>query len=350
MSSLVFIVPGSLQSRTGGYEYDRRLIAGLRARGWSIQVHELDDSFPIPTPAARDHAARVLAGIGDGATVLIDGLALGALPDEIERVAARLHVVGLIHLPLAAEIGLDLETAARLKATEQRALAAAALVIVTGRDTVAALESYGVEPERIAVVEPGADRAPLARGSGGSSVQLLCVATANPGKGHDILFHALARVPQRNWHLSCVGSLDRHPPTVERLRATLRKKGLMDQVSLVGERDTAGLEAFYDRADLFVLATLHETYGMAVAEALARGLPVISTTTGAIAELVGDHAGVLVPPGDEAALAGALSYVLGDARVREQLAGGARRARERLPTWDEAFGKMSAALERVTLG
>ena len=180
-------------------------------------------------------------------------------------------------------------------------------------------------------------------------MQLLCVATANPGKGHDILFRALATVPHRSWHLNCVGSLERHPPTVELLRVTLRETGLMDQVSLVGERDAAALEAFYDRADLFVLATLHETYGMAVAEALARGLPVISTTTGAIAELVGDDAGVLVPPGDEAALAGALSYVLGDAHVRERLAGGARRARERLPTWDEAFGKMSAALERVTL-
>jgi glycosyltransferase involved in cell wall biosynthesis len=350
MSSLVFIVPGSLESRTGGYEYDRRIIAGLRDRGWSIDVHELDDSFPAPTPAARDHAAGVFAAIGDGASVLVDGLALGALPDEIERAAARLRVVGLVHLPLAAEIGLDCETAARFKATEQRALAAAALVVVTGRATVAALERYGVEPERIVVVEPGADRAPLAHGSGGSSAELLCVATANPGKGHDILFRALAMVPHRNWHLSCVGSLERHPPTVEVLRATLRETGLTDQVSLVGERDAAGLNAFYDRADLFVLATLHETYGMAVAEALARGLPVISTATGAITALVGDDAGVLVPPGDVAALAEALSYVLGDARVRAQFAVGARRARERLPTWDEAFGKMSAALERVTLG
>jgi glycosyltransferase involved in cell wall biosynthesis len=258
--------------------------------------------------------------------------------------------VALIHLPLAAEIGLDRETAVRLKASERRALAAVDLVVATGRATVAALAAYGVEPDRIVVVEPGADRAPLARGSGGSPMELLCVATANPGKGHDILFRALAAVPHRNWRLTCVGSLDRHPPTVERLRALLREYDLTEQVSLVGEQDLAGLSAFYDKADLFVLATLHETYGMAVAEALAHGLPVISTTTGAIADLVGDDAGLLVPPGDVAALAGALSSVLGDARVREQLAGGARRVRDRLPTWDGAFGKMTAALERVTFG
>ena len=126
--------------------------------------------------------------------------------------------------------------------------------------------------------------------------------------------------------------------------------GLTDDVELVGERDAAGLNAFYDRADLFVLATLHETYGMAVAEALARGLPVVSTRTGAIADLVGDEAGLLVPPGDGAALAGALSQVLDAPDVYERLAAGARRARARLPTWDESISRMIAALERVTLG
>ena len=181
-------------------------------------------------------------------------------------------------------------------------------------------------------------------------MQLLSVATLNPGKGHEILFRALATVPHRNWRLTCVGSLERHPPTVERLRARLREDGLTDQVSLVGERDAAGLDAFYDRADLFVLATLHETYGMAVAEALARGLPVISTTTGAIAELVGDDAGLLVPPGDVEALAGALSRVLGDARVREQLAGARGVPANGCRPGTRPSSKMTAALERVTLG
>jgi glycosyltransferase involved in cell wall biosynthesis len=173
------------------------------------------------------------------------------------------------------------------------------------------------------------------------------VATLNPGKGHDILFRALAAVPHGDWHLTCAGSLDRDPPTVQRLRETLRSDGLEARVSLVGDLDAATLAARYDNADLFVLATLHETYGMAVAEALARGLPVVSTATGAIPELVGDGAGLLVPVGDTAAFASALSQVLGDPHLRARLAEGARRVRDRLPTWEDAVGKMAAALERV---
>ena len=348
MDPLVLIVPGCLDGRTGGYVYDRRMIAGLGERGWSVQVHELDGSFPRPTSAALDDAARVLAAIPDRTLVLVDGLALGAMPAEAEHEARRLRLVALVHLPLAAEVGIDRQTAAQFEASERRALAATACVIATGRSTTAVLAGYGVAPDRIVIIEPGTDRAPLARGSQGATLQLLSVATLNPGKGHAVLFRALAMVPYRNWHLTCAGSLDRHPPTVERLRAQLAADGLEDRVSLVGELDDARLAACFDSADLFVLATLRESYGMAVAEALARGLPVVSTNTGAIEDLVAGEAGLLVPPGDPEALAQALSRVLGDRRVRDHLADGARCVRDRLPTWENAVNKMAAALERVT--
>jgi glycosyltransferase involved in cell wall biosynthesis len=154
----------------------------------------------------------------------------------------------------------------------------------------------------------------------------------------------------RNWHLTCAGSLLRHPSTVERLRDRLRADGLTDRVSLVGELSATALAACYDRADLFVLATWRETYGMAVAEALAHGLPVVSTSTGAIPDLVdgrAGRAGLLVPPGDVRALAGALTRVLDDATLRACLADGARRVRDRLPAWDEAARRMAAAIEHV---
>jgi glycosyltransferase involved in cell wall biosynthesis len=352
MPSLTVIVPGPLAARTGGYEYDRRIVAGLRARGWRIDVQELDSSFPRPTVGALAQAARVLAAIPDHGTALVDGLALGAMPAEVEREASRLRIVALVHLPLAAEIGLDRATAAALAASERRALAAAALVVVTGRQTMEALAAYGVPPERMAIVEPGTNPAPLARGSTRAPLELLCVATLNPGKGHEILIRALATIPDRNWHLTCAGSLERDPATVERVRASLRREGLEDRVSLAGELGADALEACYDRADVFLLATLHETYGMAVAEALAHGLPVVSTSTGAIPRLVSTgtgatDAGIVVPPGDQHALADALSHVLGDPRVRETLADAARRVRDRLPTWEEASGKMAAALSPI---
>jgi glycosyltransferase involved in cell wall biosynthesis len=347
---LVFIVPGRLETRTGGYEYDRRMVAGLPTRGWSVEVRELHASFPYPTSEALEDAGRALAAIPARTTVLIDGLALGAMPFQVEREASRLRIVALIHLPLAAEIGITSDMAARLESSERRAISRASLVVVTGKRTTVTLENYGIPPDLIAVVEPGTDRAPLARGSQDGLLRLLCVATLNPGKGHELLIGALAATPHRNWHLVCAGSLDRHVPTVQRLRANLRTHGLESRVSLVGDLDSARLAACYDSADLYVSATLHETYGMAVAEALARGLPVVSTKTGAIPDLVGDRAGVLVPPGDRDALTGALDRVLGDPHLRVRLADGARCVRDRLPTWEDAVSRMADALEQVVIG
>ena len=302
MGSVVFIVPGRIDTRTGGYIYDRYMRDGLRQQGWSVEVRELDDSFPYPTPAALQHAAAVLADIREGTSVLIDGLALGAMPAVIEREAGRLRIVALVHLPLGASVSIDRDVAATLAAAERRALAAAMLVIVTGTATLPILAKYEVAHDKIAVVEPGTARAPVACGSGETPLRLLSVATLNPGKGHEILLEALAAVPDRDWHLTCAGSVTRHPATVERVRDALRRLGLEDRVSLVGELDEASLFAQYDKTDLFVLATLQETYGMAVAEALAHGLPVVSTTTGAIPDLVGDDAGLLAPPGSIDAL------------------------------------------------
>jgi glycosyltransferase involved in cell wall biosynthesis len=358
MGALTFIVPGSLDTLTGGYAYDRRIVRGLREVGWTVDVRELHDSFPYPTAAALEESARALARIPSGATVVIDGLACGAMPAQVEREAARLRIVALVHHPLAAESGLDPSVARQLEAQERRALAAARLVIVTSPATADALARYGVAGDRLRVVEPGTDRAPLSRGSGTAVVNLLCVATLIPRKGHEILLRALAAVPQDRWHLACVGSLRRGPLTVARLRGLVAAYRLESRVSLCGEMDGERLEAQFDRADFFVLPTLYEGYGMVVAEALAHGLPVISTPTGAIPELIGatcrvaesmavGEAGILVQPNDVRALTDALTLVLGDSATRARLARGARGVRDRLLSWAHAARRMAEAIEGV---
>jgi glycosyltransferase involved in cell wall biosynthesis len=364
---LFFLIPGDLETRTGGYGYDRRIIAGLTDRGWRVDVGRLDDNFPTPTAQARADAAQQLADIGDGSTVLVDGLALGALPDEVERAASRLRIVALVHHPLALETGIAPARARTLEASERRALAAVRSVIVTSRATASRLAEYGVAGDRLAIVEPGTDAAPLARGSGASAdpspidgqlsalspqpsglrVALLCVATLTPRKAHELLLRALAAIPSRNWRLACAGSLELDPQTASRVLAQIHEHRLDDRVSLLGDLDTPTLAREYDRADLFVLPTLYEGFGMAVAEALARGLPVVSTRTGGIADLVGDEAGIVVPPGDLPAMTGALARVIGDAELRARLAGGARGVRDRLPTWDASTASMARVLERV---
>jgi glycosyltransferase involved in cell wall biosynthesis len=346
--SVLFVLPGSLKTRTGGYTYDRRLVSGLRDRGWTVEVKELDASFPRPTPQARGLAVKFLASVPDDTVVVFDGLALGALPDELERHAERLRVVALIHHPLALETGLDADVARELDASERRALSMAREVVVTSRATAMAMTAYGVDTFQINVVEPGTDRAGLAHGAQNATIELLTVGTLIPRKGHSVLFRALASVPFRNWKLTCVGSLDRDRPTAARLRAQLSADKLSDRVRLVGDVDPEVLGACYERADVFVLPTFHEGYGMAVAEALARGLPVISTRTGAIPELVRDDAGLLVPAGDIPALAAALTDMVGDVSLRHRLAEGARRVRDSLPTWEDAARKFAGILDHVT--
>ena len=347
MRSVILVIPGRLDTATGGYIYDRRMAEGLRQHGWSVEVREVDGSSPSPTPAALGNAADMLAALRDGARLLIDGLAASAMPEVIEHEAARLRIAALVHLPLGADVGIEPDAACRLGVGERRALAACELIIVTGAATLGMLAPYGIARDKIVVVEPGTTRAPLARGSDGTPLRLLAVATLNPNKGHEILLEALAAIPSKNWHLTCAGSVTRHPPTVDRVRATIRRLELEDRVALVGELDAAALHECYDRADVFVLATRQETYGMAVAEALARGLPVVSTTTGAIPDLVGADAGLLAPVGNVEALSGALARVIGNPGLRARLADGAKHVRERLRSWDQAVDEMSAALERL---
>lgn len=287
----------------------------------------------------------MFARVPSGATVMVDGLALGAMPDLVERESARLNIVALVHLPLAAEVGLDDETVARFEASERRALRAARLIVATGTATLPLLDRYALPGDRVVVVEPGTQPAPLARGSGSTRPHLLSVATLSPGKGHDVLLQALARVGHRDWHLTCAGSVTRHPATAASLRDLVRDLALDDRVSLVGDLDEVALEHCYNVADLFVLTSWRETWGMAVAEALAHGLPVVSTATGAIPALVGGDAGLLTDPGDVAGLAEALDRAMGDETLRAWMAAGARRVRLRLPTWDHAAARMAAALD-----
>lgn len=347
MPRLEFILPGDLQTATGGYVYDRRLLEGLRALGWDVSVHSLDESFPFPTSTALEQAAAVLAALPDHALVMIDGLALGAMPEVVEPHARRLRLVGLIHHPLAAETGLTPEAVRTLKQSEQRALQSVRRVIVTSRMTKDAVSAYGVSSERIVVVEPGTDAAPLARGSRDGVLELLCVATLTPRKGHAVLIEALAPLVQYKWHLTLVGSTARSPETVESLKAQIDRTELKERVTIAGEARGAELAAFFDAADLFVLPTLYEGYGMVVAEALACGLPVISTTTGAIAEIVPPEAGILVPPGDVSALRRALESVLSNARRLAELAEGARCVRPTLRRWPEAAARMASTLEEA---
>jgi len=394
---LTLLLPGDPDTPTGGYLYDRRMAAGLSALGWQVDVVALDGSFPAPTPAALAQAAQALAAQPDGALVLVDGLAFGAMPHAVLAHRDRLRLVALVHHPLAHETGLDAARASALRAAEIAALTAAHAVIVTSPETATLLvHDFGVPAARIEVVEPGTevpvrqarsgaaqpiaadaadatdtadatvsshtantsdtagsdgnvDAATVDAGADASGpLRLLCVASVVPRKGHDLLLRALAGLePARRARLDCIGSTTRDPAHAARMLALAAALGLDAQVRFHGECPAAVLATAYAAADLFVLPAWYEGYGMAVAEALAHGLPVVATTVGAAPRLVGDEAGLLVPPGDLAALAGALRRVLADSALRRRLAAGARRRAAGLPRWDDQAARLASRLEAV---
>jgi glycosyltransferase involved in cell wall biosynthesis len=344
---LHFVVPGPLDQRTGGYIYDRRMVEGLRALGWTVRVHELAGRFPQADASALAAAAAAIERISAGIPV-IDGLALPAFVEL--RDCLPQPWVALVHHPLALETGLRAAEAQAFAALERMLLPRAARVVVTSPRTRQDLRAYDLDDTRIAVVVPGTVRAPPARGSTGPGVALLCVASLTPRKGHLVLLEALHELTDLDWHLTCVGSAERDPACAHSIAAAIDRLGLRQRVTLIGEQAETTLGAFYDRADLFVLPSYHEGYGMVLAEALARGLPVVSTSAGAIPDTVPDDAGLLMPPGDAGALAAALRKVISAPELRAQLSAGARAARRNLPSWDDAARLFAVALADLTGG
>lgn len=347
--SLFFVVPGALDQRTGGYLYDAHMVDGLRALGWTVEVRNLDGSFPGPDDAARAAVDHALAAMPDGATVVVDGLAMGGHPEAVRTHGGRLRLICLLHHPLADETGLTEDEQSVFVELETAALAACTGVIVTSHFTAGQLAPYGVPPERVRAVLPGTDPADPAEGPGpGQPPKLLCVGTLTPRKGHDVLVSALEQITDLEWTCVFAGSPDRDPDCAQTLLRQLEDAGLTDRIEMTGELDREPLDRLYRSASIFVLASHYEGYGMAHSEALARGLPIVSTTGGAIPFTVPEDAGILVPPGDVDELASVLRSLLGDDPARrDALAAAALRRAAELPTWESAARAFAAAVEEL---
>lgn len=349
MTALAFLAPGRLDQLTGGYIFDRRIVEGLREAGRRVDVVELAGAFPEADATARAAVAAALAALPDGAAAAIDGLALPGADNCLETAVKRLRLVAFVHHPLASETGLSAAGSARFAEIEARLLRRLRGAICPSAETAAALRRYGISAERIAVVPPGTDKpaAPPTPRDPGATLRLLCVASVTPRKGHRVLVAALARLTDLDWHLRCIGSLARDPATAAALRRTIAQHGIAERVTLAGERPPERLAAEYQAADCFVLPSFHEGYGMAFAEALAHGLPIVAARAGAVPDTVPESAGLLVPPGDDAALAAALRAVIVDGDLRRRLAAGARAVAAALPDWRQSVQLWAAAFDRL---
>lgn len=342
---LFFAIPGPIDLRTGGYGYDRRLIEGLRGLDWQVEHLALGGSFPYPTDEDLDAADAALGALGDGSLVLVDGLAFGAMPDIAARHSRRLRLVALVHHPLALEAGIDAATAARFLQSERLALAHVGAVITTSRATAAEVaRDYGVPAAIIETAEPGTLDVGIAAASG-DPPRVLALATLTRRKGHDALVRALAECRALPWTARFVGSAQFDPAWASELRQLIDLHGLGERIALVGETEDPGSELL--AADIFALPSRHEGYGMAFAEALSCGLPIVGYAAGAVPDLVPAAAGFLVPTDDEGALAEALAMLIGNPKLRAEKASGARAAGARLPGWSDTAKVVAGMLERV---
>jgi glycosyltransferase involved in cell wall biosynthesis len=350
VSAVHVVVPEGIddpQRPSGGNLYDRRTCQGLSTAGWCVHEHHVAGSWPAAGSLAHALLASELARLPDAAVVLVDGLVASAAAEELVPEAVRLRVVVLVHLPL----GVTTADPA-VRAGEQKVLTSVAAVVTTSSwSRCWLIDSYGLPADRVHVAEPGVDRAALARGTPDGH-RLLCVAAFTRGKGHDVLLAALAHVRHLGWCCLCIGDVHADPAHVEQLRRRARDAGIAERVDLAEPRQDAELAATYAAADLLVLPSRFETYGMVVTEALARGLPVLVTDTGGLPETVGrlrdgSRPGMLVPNDDPGALAGALRRWLTEDALRESLRDAARARRTTLTGWDRTTDRVSRVLAEV---
>lgn len=344
MKHVTLAVPGDITTPTGGYAYDRRIAEELRQLGWTVDIVDLGAGFPSPDDRARANATALLASLGADPTI-VDGLAFGLLPEAASVMTAK--PIALVHHPLALETGLSPEQREALLRSERSALASTRAAIVTSPSTARILaRDYAVSPDKIVVAVPGVDR-PVLRGKVPSeTMRLLAVGAISPRKGYDTLVDALSHLTDLNWTLTIVGALDRNVDCAHALRAHITALGLNNRIVLAGSVSRETLDELYAAADVFVLASRFEGYGMAYMEAIAYGLPVIGTTAGAIPETLPTDAAKLIPPDDAPALADALRRILREPAERQNLARAAARAE--LPRWHDSAKRIANLLERLT--
>lgn len=351
---LAFLYPGRLETPTGGYVYDRELLAALAATGTQVSAATLGEGYPAPSPATLEAGAALLSGLADGEAVMIDGLAFGVMDAIAAPHARRLRLIALVHHPLAHESGLPPARAAELAASERRALALARHVVTTSPATAeAVIAGFGVPRAKVSVLEPGLalpalPSLPAARvRRPGEPFRLLSVGSLVPRKDHPTLLAALARIDDPAVTLDIAGSGELDPAHATKVRSQIERLGLSQRVRLHGALGRAALDALYAQADLFVLTTLYEGYGMAFVEAMAHGLPVVATGAGAVRDTVPAAAGILCEAGDAASVGAAIRRLAEDAALRQSMARAARAHAQGLPGWPDQARRLAALIAEI---
>lgn len=346
----LFAIPGDINAPTGGYAYARWLLKHWPDEAAPLEHIELPGSFPFPSRRDLDESLRILheASAGGGCALLIDGLAFGTFPpDMISNLRAPVTV--LLHHPLSLETGLTEAEKIRLLDSERRALAHARHIVVTSPETARSVRALFAFPEgRITVAEPGIEGQVRSSGSAmGDPLHIVSAGTLTPRKGHSVLADALHLVRDLDWRATIAGSLEWDAATAQAVQAQVATLGLGNRIRFTGTLDEAALAGLYASADIFALASYYEGYGMVFAEAMAHGLPIICSGSGAVRETAPVGAGLHVEAGQPRAFADALRHMITDSKFRERCAAHAFAHAQTLPSWRDTAQKVARVMQAV---
>lgn len=342
---VALVVPGSLDTASGGFAYDRALVDGLRAAGETVRVV----SVPwrrYPLGVFDSLVARRLSPPGfDPDVVLADELAHPALL----RLDADAPAVALVHhLRCDAVGGLD---AAVARALERRFLDGCAAAVCTSHPTADSVERRApglrthVAPPADTQFDPDVTAADVARRARRTPFRVAFVGNLVPRKGIITLLDALAGL-EAPWRATLVGG---HPDDayLRRVRERIRRRGLGDRIRLAGSLPTEETAAVLRESHVYAMPSAHEGFGIAYLEAMGFGLPVVASASGGASDLVDSSTGVLVGPGDVGGVRNALAGFAGD---RDRLATAGRAALDRYeahPAWPETVTGVRRFLRAV---
>ncbi|WP_158804429.1 MULTISPECIES: glycosyltransferase family 4 protein [unclassified Acidisoma] len=332
---ITIFAPGSFPAATGAIVYDTRLVTALRGLGHDASLVMLAGSHPTADDTARASAAEAWHAHGDADLRIIDGFCLSAWEGLEEALSAR-GVIGLIHHPLALEPFQEAVKVAEYARVERRLLPLLNGILVPSQEMRnRMLSAYAVEAGRISVLMPGTDvTLPRSPREPAATCRILSVGSFIPRKGHDTLLKALSRLVDLDWHLTICGDQTADRACVVELGALRERLGLTERVTFLGALSPAQFDELWQASDLFALATWFEGYGMAVAEALRRGLPVAVTTAAAIGAPLSPDTAIIVEPGDHEQLSKALRRVIYSPELRHIMGHAAWSATRSLPSWE----------------
>lgn len=334
MSDARFLIPGDLMTPTGGYAYDRQILDHLKRRDFPLVHLPLGGNWPFPDGHALSACAKLFGALSERTALLIDGLAFGAMPEALLR-QARGPLIALCHHPLALETGLDETMRHALRASEMRAFDHATAVIVTSAATAHLLErEFGVRKHKLRIAVPGTKIMSRAMG-GGSPPQIVAVGSVCVRKNYDGLLTSLRHVADLPWRLTIAGRIE-DADLMDILSGTISTSGWTDRIRFTGPITDEEVEQLLGAADIFVMPSHYEGYGMALMEAVASGLPCVTTDAVPSARQVPAGGLAIVPAGDSAAFGSAIRELLADMKARKILGNLAWQARNTLPNWEDA--------------